>query len=103
MINATNWSSDDGFGRAEPCIRLKCTMLVGAFSCVAEASQSPRNWFNLRFVSCVACAPQSSSSGCESTTRVAYDSVSCFRFNPKQAVGERRGSASSEEFCFAFL
>ena len=38
-----------------------------------------------------------------STTCVVYDSVSCFRTNPKQAVGNRRGSASSEKFRIAFL
>ena len=37
MINATNRSSNNGFGRANPCIRFEGKMPLGTFSCVAEA------------------------------------------------------------------
>ena len=103
IINVTNCSSDNGFGEAKPCIRSTCMIPLGVASCVAEASHSSTNGFNLRFVSRVACAPRSSTSGCESTTCVAHDSVSYFCTNPKQAVGNRRGSANSEEFLLCLL
>ena len=103
IINATNCSSDKGLARVEPRIRSEGMMPLGNVSCVAEASHSSANGFNFRFVSRVRKATRSPNSGRESTTCVAYDSVSCFCTNPKQAVGNRRGSASAEEFHVAFL
>ena len=95
MISATNVSSDNGVGKVP----------LGFESGMAGISSPTMNGFNLRFVSCVGGvkATQSPTFGFESATCVAYDSVSCFSSNPKQAVGNRRGSASSEEFYFAFL
>ena len=101
--NVTNRSSDNGFNKAKPRIRSGGMTPLGTVSGVAEATRSSTKGFNLRFVSYVAFAPQSSFSVWESTTCIAYDSVYCCSFNPKQAVGNRRGSASSKEFCFAFL
>ena len=57
IINATNRSSDSGFGGAKPCIRSGGIMPLDDVSHVAEASRPSTNGFNLRFVSHVACAP----------------------------------------------
>ena len=101
IINATNCSSDNGFAKVKSRFRSGGMVPFGAVFCVAEASHVSTNGFNLRFVSRVACAPRSFTLGCESATCVAYDSVCCFRSNPKQAVGNRRNKASTEEFSFS--
>ena len=68
IIISTNLSNDNGFGK----------MPLGIVSVIAGALPFVANGFNFRFISCVACAPQSSPNGSESTTCVVYDSVSCF-------------------------
>ena len=50
IINATNRSSDSGFGGAKRCIRSGGIMPLDDVSRVAEASRSSTNGFNLRFV-----------------------------------------------------
>ena len=103
LINVINCSSDNGLAKGNSRFRSAGMTPLGNVFCVAEASHSSTKGFNLRFVCYVACAPRFSTSGCESTTFVAPDSVCCFCTNPKHAVGNRQGSASSEEFRIAFL
>ena len=68
IINATNCSSDNGFAKVKSRFRSEGMMPLVAIFCVAEASHSSTKGFSLRFVCCVACAPQSSTLGYESTT-----------------------------------
>ena len=80
IILDTNLSSDNGLSKSKPRVRFEGIERFGDGSCESEVSQLTTNGFNFRFILC-GFRSKFHSFWYESTTCVAFDSVSDFWFN----------------------